>query len=111
MLSGEDIIAPPPKPGSPLADILEFAARTARERAKLWGNNYKEAGAVMAALLPAGVELKTSEQWNRFLVFCHIINKLTRYAQNINRGGNKDSAHDMMVYSAMLEELTQEQHA
>lgn len=90
-------------------DNLRAAASTYEERNKLWGDNYKQVGHMMAAMLPGGVKLETPEDWNRFLIFSHVINKVTRYAQNINNGGNKDSAHDLCVYAAMLEELTDEQ--
>jgi hypothetical protein len=87
-------------------DLLRAAAATYEERNRLWGDNYKDFGAVMVALLPGGVELETTDQWNRFGLFMHVMNKVTRYAQNINCGGNVDSAHDLSVYAAMLEELT-----
>lgn len=86
--------------------ILRACADTFEERSKLWGDSYKEAGAVMRALLPNGIELDTAEDWSRFLVFCHVINKVKRYAENLSRGGHQDSAHDLVVYAAMLEELT-----
>lgn len=87
-------------------EALRSAAETYEQRSKLWGDNYKQVGAMMVAMLPAGVKLETADDWNRFLIFGHVINKVTRYAQNLNTGGNKDSAHDLVVYAAMLEELT-----
>lgn len=87
---------------------LRSAADTYEQRNKLYGDNYKHFGDVMMALLPAGVKLETKDDWNRFGVFFHVVGKVTRYAANINSGGHQDSAHDLVVYAAMLEELTEE---
>jgi hypothetical protein len=88
-------------------EIMREGADTYEQRNALWGDNYKEAGAVMMALLPRGIELRTADDWNRFGLFMHVMNKVTRYAQNLDSGGNLDSAHDLMVYAAMLEEMTE----
>ena len=90
-------------------DMLRSAAETYEQRNKLYGDNYKRFGDVMLALLPNGVKLETKDDWNRFGVFFHVVGKVTRYAANIDTGGHQDSAHDLAVYAAMLEELTQEQ--
>jgi hypothetical protein len=34
-----------------------------------------------------------------------------RYGENLNKGGHQDSAHDLSVYAAMLEELTDDNPA
>ena len=86
------------------ADILTAGAETFRARNTIYGDNYKHFGEVMAAMHPGGVVIETAEQWNRLGVFVQCVSKLTRYAANT--GGHKDSAHDLMVYAAMLEELT-----
>ena len=83
---------------------LEKALETYRERNKLYGDNYKHFGEVMCALFPKGLRLYTTHDWNRFGVLIQIISKLTRYTQ-IPLVGHQDSIHDMIVYSAMLEEL------
>lgn len=87
---------------------LHEAAATFEQRNKLYGDNYKRFGCVMGALFPNGIELISNDDWNRFGVFFHMVGKVTRYAVNLKDGGHKDSAHDMIVYAAMLEELTQE---
>lgn len=88
------------------ADILLEGAETHRERGKIYGGNYHSFGNVMLALFPNGIALKTPEDHNRFHLFIQVTTKLTRYA---NSGlTHIDSTHDMMVYSAMLEELTKE---
>lgn len=90
-------------------EILVAAAKTQEQRNKLYGNSYKRFGTVMKALLPDGIELNTEDEWNRFGVFFHAVGKITRYAANLKTGGHKDSAHDLVVYGAMLEELTEEE--
>lgn len=90
------------------ADNLERGAATYRERNALYGDNYKHFGMVMAGMFPEGLTLETPEDWNRLGVFVQAASKMTRYAQNFTRGGHADSAHDLSVYAAMLEELTDE---
>lgn len=87
-------------------DVLEAAAQTFRERNKLYGDNWLHFGDVMLAMFPDGIELKTAEDFNRFVMFTNCIAKATRYAMNITTGGHVDSAHDLSVYAAMLEAIT-----
>jgi hypothetical protein len=85
------------------ADILAEMADTYRERNKIYGDNYKRVGAVMAAMFPAGVELYTADDYNKWHLFELIIVKLTRFA---NSGlTHQDSIHDAAVYAAMVESL------
>lgn len=97
---------PPMRSVSSVPDNLRNAANTYEERNKLYGDNYKNFGNVMEAMFPEGLLLNEADDWNRFGVFTQIVSKLTRYAVNLTDGGHTDSAHDMVVYSAMLEELT-----
>lgn len=85
---------------------LRAAANTYEERNKLYGDNYKNFGKVMEAMFPNGLVLAGANDWNRFGIFVQMVSKMTRYAINLSKGGHKDSAHDLAVYSAMLEELT-----
>lgn len=88
-------------------DLLESGAATFRERNAIYGDNYLEIGAILQAFFPSGLPVfKTSDDWNRFSLWLAALLKLQRYANNLTRGGHKDSAHDAMVYSAMLEEVT-----
>lgn len=90
-------------------ELLREGANTYEERNKLYGDNYKKFGAIMVVLFPNGPPpLRTVADWNRFGVFFQIASKVTRYAESFDRGGHADSAHDAMVYSGMLEELTEE---
>ena len=85
-------------------EILETAAATYRERNAIYGDNYKNTGAVMRALFPDGVKLVTADDFNRWCLFELVIVKLTRFT---NSGlTHIDSIHDAAVYAAMLESLT-----
>lgn len=92
------------KPSVP--EILINGAITYRIRNKRYADNYKRLGAMMVILFPNGLPKMTAEDWNRFGVWFMAFNKGVRYAMKMKEGGHKDTAHDMMVYSAMLEELT-----
>lgn len=85
---------------------LEEAAATFRERNAMYGNNYQRFGNIMALMFPNGVRLETDADFNRFGQLFMCMCKLTRYAENMDRGGHQDSARDLIVYAAMLEEMT-----
>ena len=87
-----------PKMLRSMADIYE-------ERNKAYGDNYILFGSIMQMLFPRGVKLESVEEHNRFGIFVQIVAKVTRYANNFERGGHKDSLQDLSVYSAMLLEL------
>lgn len=89
-------------------DVLERAAETFRERHAVYGDNYKLVGAVMTALFPNGIILKTAQDHNRFHILMLEIVKLTRYVQNWNEGGHEDSQLDLSVYAAMLVSIDRE---
>lgn len=88
-------------------EILRAAAATYEERNKQYGENYKKIGATLAALFPNGIGPLTDHEWNQFATWFMVYCKTIRYAVNIGDGGHLDSAHDTMVYAAMLQELTQ----
>jgi len=85
--------------------ILKAGAKTFEERGKVYGKNYVTFGHVGKALWPDGVKLETPEDFIRHGILIQCLSKLTRYANNPK--GHKDSAHDLMVYAAMLEEVTE----
>lgn len=88
--------------------MLMAAAETYAERNKVYGDTYKIHGTVMQSLFPDGVKLECDDDHNRFGVLTMMVGKLTRYAQNFEKGGHADSLHDLSVYSAMLNELDAE---
>ena len=86
--------------------ILDEMADTFRERNKIYGDNYKRVGDVMAAMFPNGIVLRTAEDFNRWHLFELKIVKLTRFA---NSGlTHADSIHDDAVYAAMVQSLINE---
>lgn len=89
-------------------DVLKQATETYDERHKVYGDNYKVVGLVMAALFPDGVNLQTADDHNRFHIFFLEVVKMTRYVQNWDRGGHEDSQLDLSVYAAMLVEIDRE---
>lgn len=86
------------------AEILAAAADTFRERNAKYKDNYQKVGAVMAALFPDGVQLRTADDHNFYHLFELMIVKLTRF---VNSGlTHADSIHDLAVYAAMCESLS-----
>lgn len=92
---------------TPYTNLME-AANTYEQRNALYGDSYLVFGQVMAAMLPSGIELSGERAFNRFGVLVQCVSKLTRYAANLQAGGHQDSAHDLCVYAAMLESLTEQ---
>jgi hypothetical protein len=92
--------------GSFVSDQLIAKAQLYTERNKLYGGNYKRFGAIMVLLLN-GQKLDASDplQMNRLGIFFQVVSKLTRYAENFERGGHPDSLDDTAVYSMMLQEI------
>jgi hypothetical protein len=88
-------------------EILEEAAKTYRERNALYGDNYLKFGRIMKEMF-SDTEI-TVDGFNRLGVFVQCLSKLTRYAENMDKGGHFDSALDLSVYAAMLAELTKEE--
>lgn len=101
----------PPKKDAPskktVPELLLGAAQTYDERNRVYGDNYKNFGNVMSGMFPAGITIKSADDWNRLGLLVQASSKLTRYASQFVEGGHKDSAHDLINYAAMLEELTE----
>jgi len=96
------------KPIAP--ELLDAAAETFRERNGIYGNNYQRFGAALLALFPDGgippiTDVNDAQRLD-YIIMC--LGKLQRYAHNFSRGGHQDSARDLQVYAAMLEEFTDE---
>lgn len=87
-------------------EILQKAAETFAQRSEIYGDNYKKFGHVMSVMFAEGLELRSPEDFNRLGVFVQCLSKLMRYAEQLELGGHLDSAHDLSVYAAMLEELS-----
>lgn len=90
--------------------ILKDAAETYAQRNALYGDNYKRFGAMVLAMFPdGGVHAATPDAVVRLGLLFNCASKLARYCANFADGGHIDSAHDLMVYAAMLEEVTRQQ--
>ncbi len=89
-------------------DLLETGAATFRERNATYGDTYLNFGVAAAAMFPDGLHIPAGDidGFNRLGVFVQCVSKVMRYGPNLSRGGHSDSAHDLMVYAAMLEEVT-----
>lgn len=88
--------------------VLAACSETFRERNAIYGDNYKQFGAIMKAFFPNGIQLQTVADFDRFTLFQNCMAKLSRYANTLPTGGHVDSAHDLSVYAAMLECATKE---
>lgn len=88
--------------------LLREAAALFEERNGQYGDSYKRYGNLLVALFPAnGVPAtKTPEDAIRLNMVMMCLAKLQRYAHNFSAGGHRDSAKDLQVYAAMLEEHT-----
>ena len=95
----------PPRLGVP--ELMRAGASTYEQRNALYGDNYKHFGHAMRGVFPAGLHIESVEDWNRLGILVQCAAKLTRYGQSFSAGGHADSAHDLSVYAAMLQELTQ----
>lgn len=78
------------------------------ERNKLYGDNYKRFGETLMSHFPDGIELKNSDDFNRFALFCQVMHKLSRYARAMPSSGHSDSLNDLSVYAQMLGEWDDE---
>jgi len=88
-------------------EILCAAADLFASRNAEYGNAFKNHPRILFELL-GPVELKTIEDFERFTRISAIISKLNRYCKNFQKGGHHDSARDLVVFSAMLQELHEE---
>lgn len=96
------------KPGLPVGDVMEEAAKTFKARQAVYGDNYKLAAEALKAFFPNGLELKTKEDQERYHIFMLIVVKLSRYANGWDKP-HQDSIHDAGIYSFMLEAIDQNQ--
>lgn len=88
-------------------EIFEENIKTFKERQATYGDTYRQYGCIMLGLFPKGIYVSDIESWNRLGVVQACVTKLARYCNNLD---HIDSAHDLSVYAAILEELTREHH-
>ena len=104
MTTQEDLFPAAPRQRAP--DLLSAAAETFRQRNAIYGDNYLRFGDIMLRMFPDGVQLRTAADFNRYGQLFMCLCKITRYAEQFTAGGHQDSARDLCVYAAMLEEMT-----
>lgn len=86
--------------------ILEEMAKTYRDRNAEYGSNWNLAAELMLLFFPEGITLKTKDDFIRFGILEHIVNKLTRFINS--KMTHADSVHDGAVYMAIMEALLRE---
>lgn len=86
-------------------DNLQRALKTRAARKKIYKNTHQRHGNVMSALYPKGITISTPSEFARFGALNMIVSKVCRYTARPEQG-HADSAHDLIVYGAILEELT-----
>ena len=89
-------------------DILNRAIATFLERNAIYSSGYQRAGAALVALFPEGgvPPIRTPEDAARLRFIINCAAKLQRYCHAFADGGHVDSAEDLIVYAAMLREVT-----
>jgi hypothetical protein len=86
------------------ADFLQEIAGIYRDRKPMYGDNYKHVGKIMQGIFYDGLKIETEEEWNRLHLVFHMVSKLTRYCQNVQKGGHQDSLDDLAVYAMLARE-------
>lgn len=87
------------------ADLLRAHATVFEEKNKVYGENYKHFGRLMTGLYPQGLTVKTEAEWIQLGLILNAATCLQRYC--FVAGGHADSAQDLSVYGAMMEEILQ----
>lgn len=90
-----------------VGDKLAALGKLYEMRGKVYGKDYHHTGTALAAMFPDGLTLKTPEQFRRHMIFCFMLAKLMRHANNImvTGQGHIDSLNDLSVYAQMAHEL------
>lgn len=95
-----------------IESVLRSGIETLKARREKHGNKYgevyKQFGDALLAHFPNGIHIEADDydKATKLGVIVQILTKTTRYCAALDDGGHKDSAHDCMNYSAMLESLT-----
>jgi hypothetical protein len=87
-----------------VADQLREAARLNEERDNIYKDNHERTGAMLQALFPKGVVLRSETDHKRFALLVLMAVKLSRYCVAWN-DPDPDHMPDLTVYSAMMENI------
>lgn len=90
---------------TPVPDRLAKLGDTFRARNSTYGDTFLRVGGVMASMFPDGLTLKTIDDWNRFSLFHHVVDKVLRYANRFQDGGHNDSMDDVSIYAQILRKV------
>jgi len=85
-------------------DEMQNAIDIAKKRQDEYGKSYKQFHKQMMSFFPNGLILKTEKDFELYSHFQMCIVKLNRFSSNITRGEHKNSAIDLINYSAMQSE-------
>jgi len=89
-------------------EVLKNASKLFKEKARIYGDNWKQIGPILNMLFPRGLSGSTKRMDELHLIVMILV-KLTRYTEGINNGKeHKDSTRDLVVYAAMLDSLSDE---
>jgi len=87
---------------------LRTKADLYKQRNAIYGDNYHRFGPIFSLLMEnQSLNVKSTHDMARLGVLVQLVSKITRYAENFNRGGHDDSLDDIAVYAMMLKELDQ----
>jgi hypothetical protein len=92
------------KPNTVPQYLME-AAELYKSKNALYGNSYRKTGMLLEILFPDGIELKTSDDFNRFSVFTLLLGKIARYSNHWDNTDTEDTMTDLSVYAMMQKEL------
>jgi hypothetical protein len=80
---------------------LRDAAELFSTRDAAYGTNYLNMGPALMAMFGGPLTVETADEWQRVFTVIMQMTKLSRYAQNVKKGGHEDSADDGSVYWQM----------
>lgn len=88
------------------ADRLKEMAGVNESKGKDYGR-FEKIGDVLAAYFPNGITLNGSDEFNRFILFAYMANKLVRTSDHLPSTIHEDSILDASVYGAILLEVNE----
>lgn len=91
-----------------VSEILKDAAELFEFKNKSYADAYKRQPKILFSLL-GEITLKTEDDYARFLRVTSVITKLNRFCTSFEEKGHLDSARDLVVFSAMLQELAEKE--
>lgn len=95
--------------GPTVPENLIKMAELYKQRNSVYGDTFFSFGKVMNGVFNGRpVTIQSVDDWNRIGTLMHVVDKLSRYGSNFDRGGHEDSLNDISVYSQILRFVDQE---